>query len=993
VKKAGIHFEIKERMHLLLVCFLLFGLCSTAFSKSYFQQKVNYSIDVRLNDKSHELSAFEEIEYINNSPDTLRFLYFHLWPNAYSSNNTDLAKQLMSKNGMERLFDDPVLRGYIDSLDFKVNDQSVKWKLLPNQPDICILMLNKPLFPGKSIHISTPFHIKIPKGVTSRLGHIGQSYQISQWFPKPAVYDRNGWHQMPYLDQGEFYSEFGSFDVRITLPDNYIVGATGNLQNKEESSKLDKLAADTTWRKASKYGRVGFPKSSLTTKTLRYTGTNIHDFAWFADKRFHVLKSKVILPRSGKEVTTWLMFTNQQSALWKNAIPYINHAILDFSEWMGDYPYDSFTAVQSALNAGLGMEYPGVTVIGLTKDAYSLDKVIAHEACHNWFYGALGSDERRFPFMDEGITTSYEMRYLDKRYPDKKLWENYLENERQARFFHIDKLPIDQITEMEWLIAARTNTEQPANLSSTDYTVMNYNLMPYNKASIGFNYLRAYLGDSVYDSAIHEYYRQWKFNHPLPEDLREVFESNTNKNLSWFFDDLLGSTKRIDYKLVHFQNHRLLIQNVGELVSPVLIAGMKGDSVCFEQWVDGFEGKKWMDIPADDFTEFRIDPHQVMPEINRLNNTVRTSGILPNLAPVQMQLLATIENPDKHTVMYTPVVNWNRENGFMIGVALHNGFIIPKPFEYFIMPFYSFNDSKLAGYGRLAYNVTPYNSFIQLAKISLEGSQFGAPYHQDYHKLLAGLELNLRPDKETNSIRQKIYGRYILASDLLQIENGEKAILNPYMQLGYNLQKTSLINPYNVSVTFETGKSFQKAAIELNYKQSYIGKNNGLEMRLFAGTVFNNTSNAYYSLAPSGRSGREQYLFEGTFPDRFGVYPTSFWSGQMTLSEGGLVSPINEQLGYSKWLVSLSLSSNLPGKVGRFGIKPFVNFLLNDHGLNSVYNSPFFGETGIKVGIWNLFEIHFPLLVTGNIQSVTGSIKDRIRLVLNLNLSKGKIGL
>lgn len=983
-----------KRNKLLLLCLMIVGVFPTTFSQQYFQQKVNYSIDVTLNDKSHELTAFEQMEYTNNSPDTLQFLYFHLWPNGYSSNKTDLAKQLFSTKGKERLFDDPALKGYMDSLDFKVDKQTVHWHSLPNQPDICQLMLNQPLYPGKTIHISTPFHVKIPKGVTSRLGHIGQSYQISQWYPKPAVYDNTGWHQMPYLDQGEFYSEFGSFDVNITLPENYVVGATGELQNKKEIQWLDTLAADTTWRKKAKYGRVNFPVSSVQTKTLRYTMANIHDFAWFADKRFHVLKSKVILPRTGKEVTTWLMFTNQQSVLWKNAIPYINHAILDFSEWIGDYPYSSFTAVQSALNAGLGMEYPTITVIGLTNDANSLDRVIAHEACHNWFYGALGSNERRYPFMDEGITTSYELRYMTKRYPDKKLWEDYVPKLKQAKFLHIDKIPEERKMELEWLIAARSNQEQAANLTSTDYTATNYTLIPYNKTAISFKYLRAYLGDSVYDVIMHNYYRTWKFKHPQPDDLRRVFEAGTHKDLGWFFDDLIGTTKRLDYKMVSYKNQRLLIRNMGELASPALIAGMTGDSVKFEKWVDGFQGEKWIDVPAGNFTSFQIDPNHVMPELYRLNNTIRTSGIFPKAAPVQPQLLFTIEDPEKHSLMYIPALNWNAENGLMVGVALHNGFIIPKPVEYLIMPFYTFNTSRLAGYGKVSYNITPYNTFIQLAKLTLEGTQFGAPGNQNYQKLMIGFELNFRPTELINPIRQNVYGRYILASDLYQIEVPEKAAMNPYIQFGYKLQKTSLINPYNLVVSFESGKAFQKAAVELNYKLSYTGKDNGLEMRMFAGTMLHNVSSQpYYALAPGGRSGRQQYLYEGMYPDRFGVYPTTFFSRQMTISEGGLVSPVNEQLGYSKWLVSLSLSSNLPGKLGRIGIKPFVNMLLNDHGLSSTNTSPFFGEAGIKFGLWNLFEIHIPLLVTNNIQSITGSIKDRIRIVLNLDFSKqGKIG-
>jgi len=155
----------------------------------------------------------------------------------------------------------------------------------------------------------------------------------------------------------------------------------------------------------------------------------------------------------------------------------------------------------------------------------------------------------------------------------------------------------------------------------------------------------------------------------------------------------------------------------------------------------------------------------------------------------------------------------------------------------------------------------------------------------------------------------------------------------------------------------------------------------------------NTASNTFYALAPSGRSGSEQYLFEGMYPDRFTAYPTTFFSRQMTISEGGLVSPINEKLGYSNWLVSLSLSSSLPGKASKLGIKPFINLLLNDHGLTGNHSSPFFAEAGIKVGLWHFFEIHFPLLVSSNIQSITGSIKDRVRVVFNLDFSNpGGIG-
>ena len=163
-----IHFyKYSLRKYLLLSLGIFFPFLKVS-SQEYFQQKVNYEIHVTLNDMKHELKGNESVEFINNSPDTLGFIYFHLWPNAYSDNKTALAKQLMERDGKSKLFNDPELRGYIDSLNFEVGRQGIKWNFLAGFPDICKLLLNKPLKPGDTIYISTPFHVKIPEGVTSR---------------------------------------------------------------------------------------------------------------------------------------------------------------------------------------------------------------------------------------------------------------------------------------------------------------------------------------------------------------------------------------------------------------------------------------------------------------------------------------------------------------------------------------------------------------------------------------------------------------------------------------------------------------------------------------------------------------------------------------------------------------------------------------------------------------------------------------------------------
>ncbi|MBN1822094.1 MAG: hypothetical protein JXR31_02755, partial [Prolixibacteraceae bacterium] len=309
------------------------------FSQEYFQQEVNYKINVTLHDSIHELSGFEEIEYINNSPDDLEFIYFHLWANGFKNNNTALTKQKLEFNGKRELFKIESQRGYIDSLDFKVNGRKVVWSLDSEHIDVCKISLNEPLKSGESIKITTPFHVKIPRGSSSKFGYVAQSYRISQWYPKPAVYDRFSWHPMPNLDIGEFYSEFGSFDVSITLPENYIVAASGNLVTDTEVEWLNKLAEETKVKTDfSRTANFQTP-SSQNPKTIRFTEKNIHDFAWFADKNYNVLKSSVKLPHSGRTVTTWAFFPDFNYDYWKNATQYLDSTLYYYSLWYGDYPY------------------------------------------------------------------------------------------------------------------------------------------------------------------------------------------------------------------------------------------------------------------------------------------------------------------------------------------------------------------------------------------------------------------------------------------------------------------------------------------------------------------------------------------------------------------------------------------------------------------------------------------------------------------------------
>ena len=329
-----------------------------AATAQYWQQETNYKINVALDDKNHTLKGNLELEYTNNSPDKLDFIWFHLWPNAYKNENTAYAKQVLrDKDGKKRLQVNP---GFIDSLDFSINNVKAKLEADSANIDVVKVVLPKSLQPGEKVVIKTPFFVKIPS-YTSRSGHIEQSYIICQWYPKPAVYDRKGWHPIPYLDQGEFYSEFGSFDVQIKVPSTYVIGATGTLQNQDELKKYKEIGLknNTTKNSFEKY-------TSVTTspfKTLRYKGENIHDFAWFADKDF-IIRYDTARLGSGKTIDVFTYGYKNGNTHWSKSVSFVEDAIRNYSTWIGEYPYPVAQAVEGPANVmSGGMEYPMITLI------------------------------------------------------------------------------------------------------------------------------------------------------------------------------------------------------------------------------------------------------------------------------------------------------------------------------------------------------------------------------------------------------------------------------------------------------------------------------------------------------------------------------------------------------------------------------------------------------------------------------------------------------
>lgn len=527
---------------------LLFIYLATGQSaiKPYWQQKLKYYLVANVLPQEHTVDGNLNLEYTNQSPDTLSFIWFHLWPNAYANDKTALFKQLKGIKGRNKKLGNIQESGSVTGLDWKV--ANIKAQVEPHEQynDIVKLLLPAPLLPNTSVLITTPFKVKLPN-YFSRSGFFENSLFIAQWYPKPAVYDNRGWHPMPYLDMGEFYSEFGQYTVDITVPANYVVAATGNLQTAAELQEYKRIGLknyrliDSAITEAEKNNDTNIrfrfqsykPLTTDATKTLHYTADSVHDFAIFTDPGF-IINHDTLQLADGRTVDAFSYYQKTRFSKWIHSIDDAKDAVRFYSNTIGQYPYSTVSLVQGTSNENSGgMEYPTITLITMKEDSEesAMDAVFAHEIGHNWFYGILASNERDHAWMDEGVNSFFQFRYEAMKNRSFTAFGKLPESVKQLSVELFESLmyqTIDRIPNPSAIDRPSQNFKQDEDYGTSIYI----------KAASWMYALEKKLGKETFSNCIKAYFNNWKFRHPYPEDLQKVFEESSGQNLADFFKQL-----------------------------------------------------------------------------------------------------------------------------------------------------------------------------------------------------------------------------------------------------------------------------------------------------------------------------------------------------------------------------------------------------------------------------------------------------------------------
>ena len=859
--------SLQKLFSLLVACSLWF-----AASSQYWQQQVNYSIDVSLNAKEKTLDGFERITYLNNSPDTLHYIWFHLWPNAYKNDKTAFSDQLLENGNTRFYFSGKDQRGYINRLDFKVNGITAKTEDHPQHIDIVKLVLPAPLAPREQITISTPFHVKLPFNF-SRGGYDGEAFQVTQWYPKPAVYDKNGWHPMPYLDQGEFYSEFGNFDVRITVPDNYVVAATGELQNREEKDWLKtRTAAEppTLLKKPAVKAKTGIAKKTrspkpasrpavpITTKTLNYKQANVHDFAWFADKNFIVNSDTCQLP-SGKTIEVFTYYTPAEQATWKNSLRHAKDAVRFYSAEVGDYPYSSVSVVQGPQSFGGGMEYPTITIISPAGDEKELDVTMAHEIGHNWFYGLLASNEREYPWMDEGINSFYEKKYTEQKYGKQPQEEELF---FQTKVFR--------------------KTDQPIETTSEKFSEANYGLVAYHKTAEWMRYLENKMGKDAFRQMMQLYFEKWSFKHPQPEDFKAIVTSRLPGDTAECFALLEAKGLLPGHQLGGFS-----------IVSPLIKNSFKS---YFKQ-------------PAKH--ALLISPSVGINAYDRL----MIGGLLTNykLPPNRLQVLAS--------PMYATSSRQFTGLG-RLNYTIASGGLIRKTDLFINASRFSMDEFADTANNKIKMQFRKIVPGLTLTFREKDPRSTVRKHLQWKTFFINEESIRLTPDTifDANGTDTTLVTRYSTP--------GKDRYLN---QLQFVYENYRALYPFDITLRVEQAKDFVRPALTAHYFFNYA-KEGGLQLRFFAGkflylgdkTISKQFANDRYHLNMTGAKGYEDYTYSDYFVGR--NHYEGVESQQIMIRDGGFkvrTDLLADKIGKTDdWLMALNFNSTVPESINPLAVLP-----------------------------------------------------------------------
>ena len=620
--------KIKKKMLLVVLGLWLsgMGIANAQNNMGYWQQHVDYAMEVEMDVKNYQYTGTQKLIYTNNSPDELNRVYYHLYFNAFQPESEMDARlqsiedpdgRMTNKGKASRIATlTKNEMGYLHISSLKQNGTDVVFN---EEGTVLVVELAQPIPSGGKTTFDMQFKGQVPLQVrrSGRNSSEGVALSMSQWYPKLAEYDFEGWHADPYIAR-EFHGVWGDFDVKLTLDKDYIVGGSGYLQNPQEIGHGYESPGTKVKKQKGK------------TLTWHFKAPMVHDFMWAADPEYI---HDTLQMKDGPMLH--FLYKDDSAIIenWKKLQPKTAEVMRFFNENVGEYPYNQYSVIQGGDG---GMEYAMATLITGNRKFGSLVGVTAHEMAHSWFQHVLATNEAKHEWMDEGFTTFISTLCMNAIMDNKK--ENPFENTYKGYYY-----------------LATSGKEQPQTTHADRYNAnMAYGISAYSKGAIFLSQLGYVIGHEKLMETIKKYYTDFKFKHPVPNDVKRTAEKVSGMELDWYLMDWTQTINTIDYSIkevvANEEKTKITLERIGLMPMPldilvryedgtqetfyVALRMMRGEKenpypnlkrTVLEDWPWAFSTYEFiLDKPLSDIKGIQIDPSHLMADINADNNTWQT---------------------------------------------------------------------------------------------------------------------------------------------------------------------------------------------------------------------------------------------------------------------------------------------------------------------------------------------------------------------------------
>jgi uncharacterized protein YxeA len=583
---------------------------TSIINNSYWQQHADYTMDIDMDVNNYQYKGKQKLVYTNNSPDDLDRVFYHLYFNAFQPGSQMDVRSLNIKDPSAKIADKisklkPDEIGYIKVNSLKQDGTIVNYQTVGT---ILEVTLNKPIKSGESVTFDMIFDAQVPNQVrrSGRNSAEGVALSMSQWYPKMAEYDFEGWHTPPYIAR-EFHGVWGDFDVTLHIDKNYVLGGTGYLQNPQEVG----------YNYEDKAKPLNLPEGDKLT--WNFKAPHVHDFMWAADPDY---KHDFLEMPNGPTLHFLYKKTLNADYLenWKKLQPKTAELMTYFSENIGKYPYKQYSVIQGGDG---GMEYAMSTLITGERKFGSLFGVTAHEMAHTWFQFLLASNESLHPWMDEGFTSyisnkaSYEILKRGDKNPNAGPYRGYN---------YIVNSGLEEVLSTH---ADRYNTNSA------------YSVASYVKGSMFLSQLEYVIGKENVAKGLKKFFDDFSFKHPTPNDIKRSMEKVSGIHLDWYLNEWTKTTHTIDYGIKAVEGKKITLERIGKMPMPIdllvtykdgskenfniplrIMRGTKPTSATIiEDW--GWAYPTYSFTANKDVKSVEIDVEKLMADVNLENNVLK----------------------------------------------------------------------------------------------------------------------------------------------------------------------------------------------------------------------------------------------------------------------------------------------------------------------------------------------------------------------------------